>query len=297
MQQERTLGAIGLHVRYGKKPAVSSWDHLDRKKNIERPSANSDKPMSLHRRNLLAFMILGAIGVGMIHGLVFGPFFESQAVPIWAAPLLAVLLLVVIRYRTLPSFETTSPEHPANPAQVKAAVSDCTVPGGLPSEFRVLNNVITSDGALDRVVVGPTGVFVVETLICVTGTNPDELVAGRRPQTALIEEYTHRVTKIEARLQLLIPAIQPRLRVIFVCDSATAHYPLDSSVHALLQEDEVQRHILQNTGRLPLRPDHIRAIAQALLGLANTPPLAPRRVNLNLSFRTGLRPTTTPATS
>ena len=94
----------------------------------------------------------------------------------------------------------------------------------LPDEFRVVNDVPTPTGNLDHVVIGPTGVFVIETKNwrgIVGADGKGELTLNGKPvQKPHVKRFVGRVMATKDRVQVLAPGVDPFFKAVMVFTSA-----------------------------------------------------------------------------
>lgn len=143
---------------------------------------------------------------------------------------------------------------------------------GFPDEFRVLNDLTTPVGHLDHVVVGPTGVFVLDTKNwrgVVSADGQGELLCnGKRLDKPYVGQFAGRVMAIKDRVKALAE-LDWCFRALFVFTSARvdANWGTTNGVHCI-PDDQLFDYIVLGKCRKRLKPEEIDRIGRSFLGLA-----------------------------
>jgi hypothetical protein len=146
-----------------------------------------------------------------------------------------------------------------------------------PGDFRVINALKTPFGNLDHVVVGPTGVFVLETKNwrgLVASDGKGELLCNGRPaDKPYIREYVGKLMGIKARVKALAPGLDPYLQPLLVFTSAKvdATWGTTRSVHCL-REDQLSSYVVESKRGQRLSAQDIDTLVRAFCGLAHIDP-------------------------
>ena len=142
-----------------------------------------------------------------------------------------------------------------------------------PDEFRVIHDVPTASGNLDHVVVGPTGVFVLETknwLGIVASDGTGELTLNGKPlDQPYVDRFVARVMEVKEKIQGLASDTEAYFQPVFVFTSARvdAGFGTTGAAHCICDERLFDYIVNKRFGRkLPVA--EIRKIAEALVALA-----------------------------
>jgi hypothetical protein len=143
-----------------------------------------------------------------------------------------------------------------------------------PDEFYVTNNLSTPFGDLDHVVVGPTGVFVLDTNNWRGVVGPDgkgELLLNDKPtEKRFINGFTGHMMKVKDQIDIMAPGHGAYFQPVFVFTSARveADWGTTGKVHCI-REDQLFEYIVQSTQNRKLTCEQVQCLAQAFLGLAH----------------------------
>jgi len=147
----------------------------------------------------------------------------------------------------------------------------------LPDEFRVVNDVPTPAGNLDHVVVGPTGVFVIETknwrgMIGADGKG--ELTwNGKALKTAYVKKFVGRMMGTKERVQVLAPGVDMFFQAVMVFTSAwvDAKFGTTGCAHCI-RDDRLLKYLFDSKWGKRLLAQEVRVIAKAFSSLARMDP-------------------------
>lgn len=142
-----------------------------------------------------------------------------------------------------------------------------------PDSFRLIHGFQTAHGSVDHVVVGPSGVFLLETKTWrgkVTADRSGELLCNdkelERPE---VREFVGRIMELRSRLHAELGDLDPYLQGVFVFTAAQVEAPLGTTrtIHCLRDE-----HLWPYMARVrrghQLEPDQVERIALAFLRIA-----------------------------
>jgi len=142
-----------------------------------------------------------------------------------------------------------------------------------PEEFRIINDLTTPYGNLDHVVVGPTGVFVLDTKNwrgVVSADGHGELLSnGKSTEKRYVWQFLGRIMGIKDRVKALAPDLVPFFQAVFVFTAARveANWGSTKNVHCI-GDDQLFEYIVQRKKGKRLTEKDVGTIAQAFLGLA-----------------------------
>jgi hypothetical protein len=147
----------------------------------------------------------------------------------------------------------------------------------LPDEFRVVNDVATPFGNLDHVVIGPTGVFVIETKDwrgVIGADGKGELTRnGKAATTAHVSKFVGRMMGTKERVAVLAPGVDPFFKAVMVFTSAwvDADFGTTGWVHCV-RDDNLSKYIVENKPGKGLSRGEVDVIAHAFSSLARMDP-------------------------
>jgi len=162
-------------------------------------------------------------------------------------------------------------------SMLKGAAGEASVGaklGEFPEEFRVINDLATPFGNLDHVVVGPTGVFVLDTKnwtgVVSSDGRGELLLNGKPTDKALVRQFVGRIMGIKEKVRTLAPDFDPFYQPVFVFPSARveANWGTTRSVHCLREDQLIDYIVLSKFGK-KLNKQEVENISQAFLALAH----------------------------
>ena len=143
----------------------------------------------------------------------------------------------------------------------------------LPDEFCVINDLATPNGNIDHVVVGPTGVFVVDAKAwrgIVAADGKGELVLNGRPtDKPYIRQFVGRMMGVREKVLTLAPGNDVRFNAVFVFTAARveAKWGTTGKLNCVT-DDQIHTYITESPFGKQLKPAEVAVLAQAFLGLA-----------------------------
>jgi hypothetical protein len=212
--------------------------------------------------------------VAWISGFLFGSLFHRTL--FWVGLLvnsLALLTMLVLQRWAKRQIDTLNKQRKD---MWKGADGEATVGlrlGDFPDSFRVLNDLTTPFGNLDHVVVGPTGVFVLDTknwrgIVSADGKG-ELLVNGKPTDKPYMRYFTARIMDVKDKVKLLAPGQDPFFQGVFVFPSARveANWGTTRNIHCI-RDEQLFSYIVENKMR-KLKEPEVDKIAQAFLALAH----------------------------
>lgn len=145
---------------------------------------------------------------------------------------------------------------------------------GFPDDFHVIHDITTQFGNIDHVVVGPTGVFVIDAKNWrghVAADGKGELTWNGRPTTKPeIRRFVARMMAVREKVKALAPQLDPYYKALFVFTAAHvgANWGKTGSVNCLT-EGQLFDHIVESKYGQRLKREEVDQIAQAFLALAH----------------------------
>lgn len=145
-----------------------------------------------------------------------------------------------------------------------------------PEDFYIINDLNTDAGNLDHVVIGPTGVFALDTKSwrgVVTADGKGELLLNGRFEKAHVKQLVGRVMGIRDRVKALAPAMDPFIQAVFVFTSARvdANWGTTGNAHCI-RDDQLFDYIVESKKGKKLNTKEVKAIARAFAALARMDP-------------------------
>ena len=229
------------------------------------------------RRGLVIVALFGIGSICLLCGLTLGLSIQWIHPPGWVtgcASLAALATIVAVAKWCLPKLDALEQE------QInfrKGAVGEELVGGALerfPEEFRVINDLTTPYGNVDHVVVGPTGVFLLDTKNwrgVVSADNQGELLCNGKPlDKSYVRQFVRRVMGIKDKVKSLATGLDPYFQAVFVFTSARveADWGRTGSLHCI-RDEQLHGYIVESKRGKKLTSGEVDRIAQAFLGLAH----------------------------
>lgn len=224
---------------------------------------------------LTAVLLIGLLGV--IEGLVlsslipFGQFSALVRGLISLASLVGILAVYKWGSRKFNALEKQ------RVAMMRGATGETIVGTRLadfPDGFCVINDLTTPFGNLDHVVVGPTGVFVLDSKNwrgLVSADGKGELQLNEQPtDKPYVRQFVGRIMGIRDKVRTLASGLDPFYQAVFVFTAARvqAKWGTTGSVHCIT-DDQLRDYIVEKDFGKKLKPDEVQLISQAFLGLAH----------------------------
>jgi hypothetical protein len=232
------------------------------------------------QHRMLALGIGGMAVIGVILGLILRASFPWVTLP----PLnglfstIGLLLLVWLVQRWMfRRFDELEKERNAMRSGAAGETSVGFILSKLPEEFCVLNDVSTSGGNLDHVVIGPTGVFVIETKNCrglVEADGKGELMLNRKPaERRHVNRLVGRMMGTKEKIRVLAPGLDPFFHAVMVFTSAyvDAKFGSTGKVHCV-RESQVSGYIVDWKPMQRLSATDVTTLANAFASLARMDP-------------------------
>lgn len=142
-----------------------------------------------------------------------------------------------------------------------------------PTEFFVIHDLTTAFGNLDHVVIGPTGVFVIDTknwrgLVSSDGKG-ELLLNGHSTDKPLVRQFVARMMGIRDKIRVLVPHVDAYYHALFVFTAARvdARWGTTSSVNCI-RDDQLFDYIVERNFGKRLNTKQVEEIGNAFLTLA-----------------------------
>lgn len=220
------------------------------------------------------------MAMGAIFGLIARPYFPAltptpvSGLLLSLVPLLLMWLVARVAFRRMDELEEERESMRKGAAGEKSVAHTLSK---LPEEFRVLNDVKTPTGNLDHVVIGPTGVFVIETKNCrgmIGADGKGELTLNGKPATkAHVKRFVGRMMETRERVQVLAPSVDPFFQAVIVFTSAWVDANFGSTGRAhCIRDDRLLSYILDEKCGKRLSSKEVAVIGRAFASLARMDP-------------------------
>jgi hypothetical protein len=235
----------------------------------------SNEAMAKRRRILLLAIVVVAFA-SMVEGLVLGHWLLPAGLSsLTGICIMAIFLVVLLGVAWLAGRKIEALEkHSA--AMQRGAVGEIGVGTALqkfPDSFYVINDLTTPFGNLDHVVVGPTGVFVIDTKNwrgVVSADGKGELLLNGNPtDKPFIRQFVGRMMGIRDKVVIIAGGNEVFYDALFVFTSARveANWGKTSSVNCL-RDDQLYAYIVEKDFGRKLEPREAERVAQAFLAVA-----------------------------
>jgi hypothetical protein len=230
----------------------------------------------LRTRKLLQTAVLFITGMGILAGLCFGLALPRLHITIATAlasdAFLVGVLILVTRY-TLRRFDTLDRERQMMRKGTEGETRTAVLLAALPDEYHVIHGLNTrSFGDLDHIVVGPTGVHIIETknwrgVVESDGTG-EILLNGNPPDNATVKRLLGRTMGVRDQILAHAPGETLYFNVVIVFTAAWVAPIWGKTGAATCIRDEQLVDYITNFNKGRLGPARVDALAQAFLTLA-----------------------------
>ncbi|MFZ0826696.1 MAG: nuclease-related domain-containing protein [Verrucomicrobiia bacterium] len=144
----------------------------------------------------------------------------------------------------------------------------------LPDGYCVINDLATPNGNLDHVVVGPTGVFVLDTKawrgVVATDGKGELLLNGKPMDKPYVRQFVGRMMGVRDKVLTLAPGMEVRHNAVFVFTAAWVEAKWGTTGYLnCVADDQLYNYITEKDFGKKLNAEEVREIAQAFLGLAH----------------------------
>ncbi len=227
-------------------------------------------------RRIMLFVLLVVAALAFVEGLILTSFIPVHLIPIWCRLLVLIAIFPAMwllknsgdkKLDALDRRRADMRRGAAGEIHVGNILAD------LPDEFCIINDLTTPFGNLDHIVVGPTGVFVLDTKNwrgAVSADGKGELLLNGQPtEKPFIRQFIGRMLGIKDRVLALAPGLDPYYQALFVFTAARveAKWSSTGNLHCL-RDDQLHEYIVEKQFGRRLKPSEIETVAQAFLALA-----------------------------
>ena len=229
------------------------------------------------RYRILLRLIVMMVVVGVILGLNLSFVIPLSWLPTWGRLIVQALTIVLMVFVSKWSFRRLDQLEKNRQNWQRGAKGENIVGEKLtnfPDDFCVINDLTTPFGNLDHVVIGPTGVYVLDAKswrgIVASDGKGELLLNGQPTDKQQVRQFVGRIMSIKEKVRILAPGLDPFYQPAFVFTSARveAKWGTTGSVHCVT-DDYLYEYIVEKKFGTRLKPHEVQAIAQAFLGLAH----------------------------
>ena len=227
------------------------------------------------RREIIIYVcfLIGVLGV--IAGICIANAIRLNTFPVWVDfaismfALLGILALYKVGDRKLDSLDKQRTSMERGSAGENLVGKILT---NLPDDFCVINGVAAEYGDLDHVVVGPTGVFVLDSKnwrgVVSSDGNGELFLNGLATDKPYIRRFVGRMLGVREKVMTLAPEVDCFYQAIFVFTAARveAKWGATGNVHCI-RDDQLHSYIVEKDFGKRLKLEEVNRIAQAFGGL------------------------------
>jgi hypothetical protein len=228
------------------------------------------------RRILITAVVIIAV-VGIIEGIVIAGYLPPMPLTsLYRGIVLMLLLVLLISLSKWADVKVSQLEREQknyeSGAKGENAVSKELA--RFPNDFHVLNDVSTDFGNLDHVVIGPTGVYVIDAKNhrgVITADGRDGLLQNGKPNEKLnTKKFVSRIMTIKEKVDTLAGSKDVYFKALFVFTSAwiDAAWGKTGNIDCM-SEEQLYKYIVEKDFGTRLKPEQVNAIARAFAQLAH----------------------------
>jgi hypothetical protein len=233
---------------------------------------------AVRRRGKILVHAMVTIGLlSIIPGFLLGTLFRHVNVPAYSSLLISVSLFAlswglgkkaICKIEKLERDALNMRQGASGEAKVASVIAN------FPDDFRVVNDISTGAGNLDHAVIGPTGVFIIDTknwrgVISANGEK-ELLLNGRATSEKQIAKFVGRIMGVREKVGVLAPGLDLFFQPVFVFTSARVEvgWGDTGNVHCMT-DDELFNYIVNSKQGRRLNSHQVDIVAQAFLALAH----------------------------
>jgi hypothetical protein len=197
------------------------------------------------RQHILVLGLVTMAFLGAVAGFVWGLRVHQLNPPVWMLfliPGVAILAIIGIGKWTLAKADALGKEQLNWQRGADGENSVAQELEKFPDEFKVIHDLTTPNGNIDHVVIGSTGVFVLDTknwqgVVSADGKG-ELLLNGKPPDKPEVRYFTRRIMDVKDKVKALTEGLDPYFQAVFVFTSARvdANWGTTKSVHCIRDE-------------------------------------------------------------
>lgn len=232
------------------------------------------------RNAMWACAAVGLAALGAIWGLMVGSSFRVVLVSMGQSCLFSVVLLLamcLLGKWTLGRMDELERQRERMLSGAAGEKRVGLILEGLPDEFHVINDLPIGRGNLDHVVVGPTGVYVIETKnwrgVIRADSNGELTWNGEVLKTAYVGDSVGRAVAMRDKVCVLAPEVEAYFQAVLVFTSAWVGVKFgDTGKAHCMRDNRLRRYLLEGKGRKRLAKAEVESIAKAFAALGQMQP-------------------------
>lgn len=236
----------------------------------------TNQAASRKRRIVITALVIIAV-VGVIEGIVIAGYLPPMPLnSLYRAIVLTLLLVLLILLSVWAEIRARRLEREQKSYESGAKGENAVSKelARFPNDFYVLNDVSTDFGNLDHVVVGPTGVYVIDAKNhrgIITTDGKDGLLQNGKPNDKLnTKKFVSRMMTIKEKVDTLAGTKDIFFKALFVFTSAWVDAPWNKSGNVdCMSEEQLYKYIVEKNFGTRLKPEQVNAIARAFAQLAH----------------------------
>jgi len=228
-------------------------------------------------RRILGLVVLVFAVLAGAEGFLFASFIPARLIPDWLRLPVSVAILPAMWLLLKWGFKKFDALDKKRAKMRRGAAGEIHVGNILtdfPDDFYVINDLTTPFGNLDHVVVGPTGVFILDSKNWRGAVSADAkgelLLNGYPTDKPHVRQFVGRMLGIRDRVLALAPGLDTYYQALFVFTAARveAKWGSTGNVHCV-RDDQLHEYIVEKDFGKRLSSQEIQVLAQAFLGLAH----------------------------
>jgi hypothetical protein len=235
----------------------------------------SEEALKGHRR----FALTGLLGIaflGTILGIVLGrrlTFGRLTSVEAAVSEIILVISCIAVGKYVLVKLDKFERERHAMRRGADGEVKIARILGDLPDEFRIINGLSTPFGDLDHIVVGPTGVYIVDSKnwrgVVASDGQGELLLNGNPTDKPTIRPIVARMMSVREKVGTLCGFDPPFFKVLLAFPAARVEARWGTTGAATcLTDEQLHAHIMEERNANNMDERRIDSIARAFLALA-----------------------------
>jgi hypothetical protein len=238
----------------------------------------SDQAMRRKSRQALLAIAMVALGI-FIEGILVSTFLPASWLSLPAGLVLLVITCCAVgmvnKLARRKWIELETDRKTARGASGQILVSQTL--DKLPETFCIINDLATLQGDFDHVVIGPTGVFILDAIAwrgaVVSDGRGELLLNGQPTEKAVIRQLVSRVLAVREKVLLLAPGTDLRYEAMLVFTAAWVRAKWGTTSHVkCIALEQLFTFIVEKDYGQRLNPEEVSRVAQAFLALARMDP-------------------------
>jgi hypothetical protein len=236
----------------------------------------SDEAVRQKRQVIVTVIVIIAL-LGVIEGIVISTLFPLSWLTSVGKAVILIAALSAIWFLDRWSNEKLTVIEKRKDNMLRGAAGEKQVGNllaKLPDGFCIINDLTTPHGNIDHVVVGPTGVFLLDAKAwrgVVAADGKGELLLNGKPTDKhYVRQFVGRMMGVRNNVIALAPGMDVRFEAVLVFTAAWVEARWGKTGHAnCITDDKLYTYISEKDFGRKLKPEEVSQIAQAFLGMAH----------------------------